>query len=171
LLVRKEVFASSKITLLIRDGGVPNLSIPGSGPLTEAEKAESHRRKRQQQKREAIESLLEVMSWITSEKREPDEWEQTFLVRALASISSGCYVLGKTQAGLAKASAEQRSLKPDPRAKLARKYSLAQIGVRVQEVATAPLLQSQTFDFIEQSESSDSEAAGPPDARSAGVGN
>jgi hypothetical protein len=106
----------------------------------------SHRRKsrtppskRRAQKLEAIESLLEVTSWISSEKREPNELEQMFLVRALASISSGCYVLGKTQARLAQASAEQRSLKPNPPAKLARKYNLAQIGLRLQEVAAEPL--------------------------------
>jgi hypothetical protein len=68
--------------------------------------------------------------------------------RALARVSSGCDVLGKAQAGLAKASAEQRSLKPDPPAKLTRKYNLAQIGVRVQEAATAPVLKCQTIDFI-----------------------
>jgi len=148
-----------------------------SAPLTPAEKAESHRQKRREQKREAIESLLEVTSWITSEKREPDEWEQTFLLRALASISSGCYVLGKTQACLAKASAEQRSQKPDPPAKLARKYNLAQIGLRLQEVAAALLLQFQTFDFvehsdlIERSESSVGDSEEAPDARLASASN
>jgi hypothetical protein len=147
-----------------------------SAPLTPAEKAESHSQKRRAEKREAIESLLEITSWITSEKREPDEWEQTFLVRALASISAGCYVLGKTQARLAKASAEQRSLKPAPPAKLTRKYDLAQIGLRLQEVAAAPLLQFQTFDFSEHSdfierESRVSESAEAQDTRSASAGN
>jgi hypothetical protein len=143
---------------------------------TPAEKAESHRQKRRAEKREAIASLLEVTSWITSEKREPDDWEQTYLVRALASISSGCYVLGKTQARLAKATAEQRKKKTDPPAKLARKYNLAQIGLRLQEVAAAPLLQTQTFNFIEHSdfierESRVSESAEDSDSRSASASN
>jgi hypothetical protein len=138
-----------------------------SAPLTPAEKAESHRQKRWTQKREAVESLLEVMSWIASEKREPDEWEQTFLVRAVASISSGCYVLGKTQAGLAKASAEQRSFNANSPVKLTRKYSLAQIGPRLQEVAAAPVLMCQTFDFIGETGSSEGDPVEAPEARSA----
>ena len=142
-----------------------------SAPLSPAEKAESHRQKRRTEKREAIESLLEATSWITSERREPDEWEQTFLARALASISSGCYVLGKTQARLAKATEEERNLKPNPPATLTRSYNLAQIGLRLQKVAAAPLLQFQTFDFIERTESPVSESAEAPDARSASAGN
>jgi hypothetical protein len=142
-----------------------------SVPEIPPEQPESPLKRRQAQKREAVESLVEIVESIAGERRELDEWEQTYLVRALASISSGCYVLAKTQAGLARATAEERSLKTDLPAKPSQHYNLAQIGLRLQEVASAPVLKSQNFDFTEQSDNSASDASETPDARSASASN
>jgi hypothetical protein len=142
-----------------------------SVPEIPPEEPESPLKRRQAQKREAVEILVEIVESIAGERREPDEWEQTYLVRALASISSGCYVLAKTQAGLAKATADERSLKTDLPARPTRQYNLVQIGLRLQEVASAPVLKSQTFDFIEQRDNSASDASETPDARSASASN
>jgi len=113
--------------------------------------------------------LEEIVSSILGEQREPDQWEQTFLARALVAINYGCYALAKTYAGLAGTVAAERI----PQTRLSIRVTwddLTGFRVRLREAAAVPVLASPNFDFVEASDGSGDDVAETLDARSASAG-
>jgi hypothetical protein len=68
-----------------------------------------HIQEREEEKRQAIESLESAIASIEGQKRAPDKWERVCLVRAMSCIFSGAYELAAMEAHLATTPSEERS--------------------------------------------------------------
>ena len=67
-----------------------------------------HMERRQREKGAALAEIALAIHGIETERQNPDHWERVHLVRAFASVFSGCYGLAFTEAKLAMTSPAQR---------------------------------------------------------------
>jgi hypothetical protein len=70
-----------------------------------------HFRERETEKKDAIESLEEVLASVEQQHREPDQWERVHFVHGLASLFAGAYTLAACEADLALTPPAERSLR------------------------------------------------------------
>jgi hypothetical protein len=64
---------------------------------------------RSAQRDAALAALTEAIDAIEAERRSPDPWERTTLLRGLSAVFHGLYDLGIVEAGLARTPVDQRS--------------------------------------------------------------
>lgn len=65
--------------------------------------------KREQERTEAIEAIEYALSAVEGERREPDQWERTFLLQAVDWLFRGGYRLAAVDAELALTPPNERS--------------------------------------------------------------
>ncbi|HEX4764779.1 MAG TPA: hypothetical protein VH414_00725 [Lichenihabitans sp.] len=70
---------------------------------------EADRGRLKSDKGEAVAAVWEMVSILEAERRNPDAWERTCLMRALSDLFSGRYGLALCEARLARTPAKQRS--------------------------------------------------------------
>jgi hypothetical protein len=79
---------------------------------------DDHHSEHEHEKGQAVEAIEQALSTIEERRREPDQWERTFLVQAISWLFRGGYRLAALDADLAMTPPSERSrasnLQPDP---------------------------------------------------------
>jgi len=77
-----------------------------------------HHFERARERTEAIEAIERALSAIEGQRREPDQWERSFLLQAISWLFRGGYRIAAVDADLALTPPSERSrtpnLRPDP---------------------------------------------------------